>query len=87
MKGEQHDKIREANENINKLIDMLLNERDNSQQQCSINLYPELEMYECELGTTKCNVCRFKARTMFKQMLVDEFCIYTGDGEIGDDLL
>lgn len=72
---EQYDKIRQANENISKLIDMLLNERDNSHQACSITLYPELEMYECELGTTKCNVCRFKARTLFKEMLVDEFCI------------
>lgn len=72
---QQYDKIRQANENISKLIDMLLNERDNSQHECSITLYPELEMYECELGTTKCNVCRFKARTLLKEKLVDEFCI------------
>lgn len=72
---EQYDKIRQANENISKLIDMLLNERDNSQHECSINIYPELEMYECDLGTTKCSVCRFKARTLFKQKLVDEFCV------------
>ena len=72
---ERYDKIRQANENIGKLIDMVLNEREHRQDECSITLYPELEMYECELGTTKCNVCRFKARTMFRQMLVDEFCI------------
>lgn len=72
---EQYDKIRQANENISKLIDMLLNERDNCQEECSINLYPELEMYECDLGTTKCSVCRFKTRTLFRQKLVDEFCV------------
>lgn len=69
-------KIREANGNIHKLIDMVLNEREHRQDECSITLYPELEMYECDLGTTKCNVCRFKARTMFRQMLEEEFCIY-----------
>ena len=69
-------KIREANGNIHKLIDMVLNEREHRTDACSITLYPELKMYECDLGTTKCNVCRFKARTMFRQMLEEEFCIY-----------